>query len=144
MFKTLSVLRRIQLLQLSWGLEGGEEVELIDWDPDGERKMLVAMLYPYSHLPETQLVDVVDGLTMTSVWTLSGVTSVIELTGDTGPDGHLNALTIGSTFSVITAVLGIYNGTDFLLSNGSHLHRNMVMRYLRLCPVLASAIDTTG
>ena len=81
---------------------------------------------------------------MTSVWTLSGVTSVIELTGDTGPDGHLNALTIGSTFSVITAVLGICNGTDFLLSNGSHLHRNMVMRYLRLCPVLASAIDTTG
>ena len=39
-----------------------EEVELIDWDPDGERKMLAAMLYPYSHLPETQLVDVVDRL----------------------------------------------------------------------------------
>jgi|TARA_Y100000590_G_C15674488_1_gene997457 thymidylate synthase ThyX len=37
-----------------------QEVELIDWDPDGERKMLAAMLYPYSHLPETQLVDVVD------------------------------------------------------------------------------------
>ena len=38
------------------------EVELIDWDPDGERKMLAAMLYPYSHLPEKQLVDVVDKL----------------------------------------------------------------------------------
>ena len=40
-----------------------EEVELIDWDPDGERKMLAAMLYPYSHLPESQLIDVVDRLT---------------------------------------------------------------------------------
>jgi len=40
-----------------------DEVELIDWDPDGERKMLAAMLYPYSHLPETQLVAVVDKLT---------------------------------------------------------------------------------
>jgi len=39
------------------------EVELIDWDPEGERKMLAAMLYPYSHLPETQLVDLVDNLT---------------------------------------------------------------------------------
>tara|TARA_Y100001970_G_scaffold179520_2_gene218550 strand:+ start:36257 stop:37864 length:1608 start_codon:yes stop_codon:yes gene_type:complete len=41
------------------------EVDLIDWDPDGERKMLAAMLYPYSQIPETQLVDLVDGMTAT-------------------------------------------------------------------------------
>tara|TARA_B100000287_G_scaffold336423_1_gene322103 strand:- start:771 stop:1508 length:738 start_codon:yes stop_codon:yes gene_type:complete len=39
------------------------EVDLIDWDPDGERKMLAAMLYPYTQLPETQLVDLVDDMT---------------------------------------------------------------------------------
>ena len=43
--------------------EPAEEVALIDWDPDGERKMLAAMMYPYSHLPERQLIDVVDRLT---------------------------------------------------------------------------------
>ncbi len=43
--------------------EAAEEVDLIDWDPDGERKMLAAMMYPYSRLPETQLIDVVDRLT---------------------------------------------------------------------------------
>jgi len=35
--------------------EGVEEVTLRDWDPDGETKMLAAMLYPYSHLPEHQI-----------------------------------------------------------------------------------------
>jgi thymidylate synthase ThyX len=31
---------------------GGPEVTLVDWDPDGELKVVAAMLYPYSDLPE--------------------------------------------------------------------------------------------
>ena len=32
---------------------GDPEVTLVDWDPDGESKVLAAMLYPYTHLPES-------------------------------------------------------------------------------------------
>lgn len=39
------------------------EVELVDWDPHGETKMLAAMLYPYSHLSEHALVAQVERLT---------------------------------------------------------------------------------
>ena len=31
------------------------EVTLLDWDPDAEDKLLTAMLYPYTNLPETQI-----------------------------------------------------------------------------------------
>jgi hypothetical protein len=32
-------------------------VTLVDWDPDAENKLLAAICYPYSHLPEHQLLD---------------------------------------------------------------------------------------
>lgn len=31
------------------------EVTLVDWDPEGEDKVIAAMLYPFSHLPEDQV-----------------------------------------------------------------------------------------
>jgi thymidylate synthase ThyX len=31
------------------------EVTLVDWDPDGEDKVIAAMLYPYANLPDDQL-----------------------------------------------------------------------------------------
>jgi thymidylate synthase ThyX len=31
------------------------DVTLVDWDPDGEEKVLAAMLYPYTALPEDQI-----------------------------------------------------------------------------------------
>ncbi len=34
------------------GPGGGPEVTLVDWDPDGEVKVIAAMLYPYTDLPE--------------------------------------------------------------------------------------------
>jgi thymidylate synthase ThyX len=34
------------------GPGGGPEVTLVDWDPDGELKMVAAMLYPFCDLPE--------------------------------------------------------------------------------------------
>jgi thymidylate synthase ThyX len=33
------------------------EVTLVDWDPDGEDKVLAAICYPHARLPETQLLD---------------------------------------------------------------------------------------
>jgi thymidylate synthase ThyX len=32
-------------------------VQLVDWDPDGEDKVLAAICYPHTHLPEHQLLD---------------------------------------------------------------------------------------
>jgi len=32
----------------------GPEVTLVDWDPDGETKVVAAMLYPYTHLSEIE------------------------------------------------------------------------------------------
>jgi thymidylate synthase ThyX len=37
-------------------------VTLVDWDPDGEEKVLAAMLYPYTNLPEDQILARVRGL----------------------------------------------------------------------------------
>ena len=35
--------------------DAAEEVTLVDFDPDGENKVLAAICYPHSHLPESQL-----------------------------------------------------------------------------------------
>jgi hypothetical protein len=35
----------------------GPRVELVDWDPEAETKMVAAMLYPYTHLSEAQVED---------------------------------------------------------------------------------------
>jgi thymidylate synthase ThyX len=34
---------------------GDPEVTLLDWDPDAETKIVAAMLYPYTHLPEHRI-----------------------------------------------------------------------------------------
>jgi thymidylate synthase ThyX len=34
---------------------GDPEVTLLDWDPDAETKVVAAMLYPYTHLPEHRI-----------------------------------------------------------------------------------------
>jgi thymidylate synthase ThyX len=37
-------------------ISGGDpEVTLLDWDPDAETKIVAAMLYPYTHLPEHRI-----------------------------------------------------------------------------------------
>ena len=43
--------------------EAVPEVVLTDWDPDGENKMLAAMLFPYTDLPESQIADRVSQMT---------------------------------------------------------------------------------
>ncbi len=42
---------------------GAPEVQLVDWDPDGEDKVLAAMLYPPVDLPETQVFERVRRMT---------------------------------------------------------------------------------
>jgi hypothetical protein len=37
--------------------EPTESVTLLDWDPDGEDKVLAAICYPHTDLPEAQLLD---------------------------------------------------------------------------------------
>jgi len=37
--------------------EPTDVVTLVDWDPDAENKLLAAICYPHSHLPEHQLLD---------------------------------------------------------------------------------------
>src|SRR5437868_5151296 len=39
-----------------------EEVTLVDWDPDGEDKVLAAICYPHTHLTESQLLERVRNL----------------------------------------------------------------------------------
>ena len=43
--------------------EPAPEVVLTDWDPDGEHKMLAAMLFPYTDLAESQIADRVSRMT---------------------------------------------------------------------------------
>ena len=37
--------------------DAGDSVTLVDWDPDAEDKLLAAICYPHSNLPEHQLLD---------------------------------------------------------------------------------------
>lgn len=54
---------RVTMEDAAQSLLGDEEpqevefVTLVDFDPQGEDKMVAAMLYPYSSLPETQILD---------------------------------------------------------------------------------------
>jgi thymidylate synthase ThyX len=41
---------------------GDPEVTLVDWDPNGEVKVVASMLYPYTHLAESMIQDRVQGM----------------------------------------------------------------------------------
>jgi thymidylate synthase ThyX len=54
---------RVMMEEVTETLLGKEEsepvsfVQLVDFDPEGEDKLIAAMLYPYSHLPESQILE---------------------------------------------------------------------------------------
>jgi thymidylate synthase ThyX len=57
--------RTSDLVQSLFGetpVDQAESVELIDFDPDAEEKLVAAICYPYSNLPEHQIVERVRGL----------------------------------------------------------------------------------
>ncbi|MCP3933843.1 MAG: thymidylate synthase [Actinomycetia bacterium] len=41
-------------------VEGSPGVDLVDWDPEGETKAIAAMLYPYTHLPDREVLAQVE------------------------------------------------------------------------------------
>ena len=43
---------------------GDPQVALLDWDPDGETKVVASMLYPYTHLPESAIQERVAAMTV--------------------------------------------------------------------------------
>jgi thymidylate synthase ThyX len=43
---------------------GDPQVTLLDWDPDGETKVVASMLYPYTHLPESAIQERVAAMTV--------------------------------------------------------------------------------
>jgi thymidylate synthase ThyX len=46
------------------GPADGPEVSLVDWDPDGEIKVVAAMLYPYTDLPEERILAQVQRMSL--------------------------------------------------------------------------------
>jgi thymidylate synthase ThyX len=46
------------------GPDDGPDVTLVDWDPDGEVKVVAAMLYPYSDLPEERILARVERMAL--------------------------------------------------------------------------------
>ena len=79
-------------------------VTLVDFDPDAEDKLLAAICYPHSHLPEQQLARRVSpGWAPTSASPSSGRTSASGRTGGTSRDGRSSASTTGSTCCPTTA-----------------------------------------
>lgn len=54
---------RVMMEEVAQTLLGDQEpddvdfVKLVDFDPEGEDKLIAAMLYPYSQLPESQIID---------------------------------------------------------------------------------------
>ncbi len=62
---------------------GDPKVTLLDWDPDAEVKVVAAMLYPYTHLPEHRIQERV--ATMTEAERLSVVHTYV---GDRGNRRH--------------------------------------------------------
>ncbi len=44
-------------VEVAGGPGSGPVVDLVDWDPQAEEKVVVAMLYPFTHLSEAELVE---------------------------------------------------------------------------------------
>ena len=79
-------------------------VRLVDFDPDGEVKLLAAMLYPYVDLPEERIAERVERLldrASASSW--SAPTRATGATAATSPVGRSSAPGTASTCSPTTA-----------------------------------------
>ena len=86
---------------------GDPEVTLLDWDPDAEVKVVAAMLYPYTHLPEHR--DPGAGarpVRWRSVWRWCAATPGSGPTAATGRAGRSSGATTASTSSPTTAPSG--------------------------------------
>lgn len=53
----------VDSLMGSTPVDSAPEVELVDWDPDGEHRLIAAVCYPHASMSERQLMAVVDRMT---------------------------------------------------------------------------------
>ena len=90
---------------------GDPEVTLVDWDPDAEVKMIAAMLYPYTHLPEHRIQHGSAACRRRSARRSCASTSATGPIGGIGPAGRWSGATTASTSSRTTAPSGICNAT---------------------------------
>ena len=91
--------------------EPAREVTLVDFDPDGEDKVLAAICYPHTHLPEAQAART--GTTderRRSRRARARLRRGARRTAGTSPAAHSNAPRIASTCSATTARSAISSG----------------------------------
>ncbi len=92
--------------------EPTNEVSLLDWDPDGEDKVLAAICYSHTRLPEAQLLERVRMLVgRRSRRVVARVRRRACRTVGTSPAARSNGRTTASTCSATTARSAICNGT---------------------------------
>ena len=102
----------------------GDSVTLLDWDPEGEDKVLAAICYPHTNLPEGQLLDRVRRLPGRRSHRVGArVRRRSHAIAGTSPAARSSAPTTASTFSATTARSAISNGTGCSRSSGSRSHR---------------------
>ena len=93
---------------------------LVDFDPDAEVKLVAAMLYPYTHLPERQVERPGAGDERSrSAWRWCGPTSASAATAATSRAGRSSASTTASTCWPTTAPSATSSATACSPSSGS-------------------------
>ena len=96
--------RSSQSLFGSTPVDAAAEVELVDFDPDAEDKILAAICYPHASLPEAQLLDRVRQLGVDErVALMRGVRRATGRIGATSRAGPSSAASTASTCSATTA-----------------------------------------
>ena len=103
-------------------------VTLTDFDPEGEDKVLAAICYPQTHLPEDQVLARVRTSAPTSASRCSRRTSGSATTAATSPAARSNAPATGSTCSPTTARSATCNVIACSRSNGSRSRRSTATR----------------
>ena len=83
--------------------DDGPSVELVEFDPDAEVRLVTAMLYPYTDQPESVIeAKVRVAARPTTGWRSCGRTSATAPTAGTGPGGPSSARCTASTCSPTT------------------------------------------
>ena len=98
---------------------GDPDVTLVDWDPDAEVKVVAAMLYPYTHLPEHRIQERVAA--MSEEERLAVVRTLRRRPHQPPPParaGPSSGATTASTSSPTTAPSGTCNATGCSPSSG--------------------------
>ena len=101
---------------------GARRSTLVDFDPDAEVKLVAAMLYPYTDLPEHQIERRVRAMSRRGArWRSCGPTSASGPTAATSRAGRSSGVATASTCSPTTAPSATSSATACSPSSGSAL-----------------------